>query len=595
MQMETKIAKVLDSDCRVVDLKRRKAVKYTATYLPGESRSIASHLSPLRSSSVMLGKRKKPDACKTKCRSCKLVTQRSVVHCYRNFMRSGLPERLMFYQNDEWVDHSFEIHALVKKELQDKKPYVDTSLSGYQLIFDFLHMVQLDIKTGVEQPIAWIDEKGRCFFPEIYADDDEHDCDQVGATEVLSHGPQEIKLQIDIDLNGISGSKLTEYCGESNPLVQRIKVGQEPYCTQFDAEVGDSSDAVSDSKAHGENGLNVQFHEKLGKEIDPMLRNLDSETVREILLRGMNSVAAVNVTDIRCISGSTLQGRKELFQKQIEITRKYRGDANVCYAWLASSKEALSGITKYGLGHFELPNIKSCYGLGLYLMAENCSNISSNYCDADENGLMHMVLCRVIMGKMELIPSGSKQFHPGSEIFDNGVDDLQNPRHYIVWSMNINTHIYPEYVVSFKVSSNIEGCLTGHERNFDISGVAICPESPKRQSDFVAFPVDAGSDFSSNLTSAGSKERASSLSLSSPKTPKSPWMPFPMLFSAISDKVSPADMNLVTWNYDLFRVCIFSYLLESMIAYAFHFIELSILIATFPSNFYFCIFAFLRR
>lgn len=68
-----------------------------------------------------------------------------------------------------------------------------------------------------------------------------------------------------------------------------------------------------------------------------------------------------------------------------------------------------------------------------------------------------MVLCRVIMGNMEVVLPGSKQFHPSSESFDSGVDDPENPRHYIVWSMNINTHIYPEYVVSFKVPANREG------------------------------------------------------------------------------------------------------------------------------------------
>lgn len=68
-----------------------------------------------------------------------------------------------------------------------------------------------------------------------------------------------------------------------------------------------------------------------------------------------------------------------------------------------------------------------------------------------------MVLCRVIMGNMEPLFPGTKQFHPSSEDFDSGVDDLQNPRHYIVWNMNMNTHIFPEFVVSFKFSSNVEG------------------------------------------------------------------------------------------------------------------------------------------
>lgn len=82
---------------------------------------------------------------------------------------------------------------------------------------------------------------------------------------------------------------------------------------------------------------------------------------------------------------------------------------------------------------------------------------SASYCDVDENGVRHMLFCRVIMGNMELIHRGSKQFHPGSKEYDSGVDDLQDPKNYIIWNMNMNTHLYPEFVVSFKVSSNTEG------------------------------------------------------------------------------------------------------------------------------------------
>ena len=82
---------------------------------------------------------------------------------------------------------------------------------------------------------------------------------------------------------------------------------------------------------------------------------------------------------------------------------------------------------------------------------------SANYCDVDENGVQYMILCRVIMGKMERLCPGSRQCLPSSVDVDNGVDDLQHPKYYIIWNMNINTHIYPEFVVSFKVSSNAKG------------------------------------------------------------------------------------------------------------------------------------------
>ena len=59
------------------------------------------------------------------------------------------------------------------------------------------------------------------------------------------------------------------------------------------------------------------------------------------------------------------------------------------------------------------------------------------------------------MGNMEPVHPGSRQCHPSSEDFDSGVDDLLNPKHYIIWDMNMNTHIHPEYVVSFKVSPRV--------------------------------------------------------------------------------------------------------------------------------------------
>lgn len=62
-----------------------------------------------------------------------------------------------------------------------------------------------------------------------------------------------------------------------------------------------------------------------------------------------------------------------------------------------------------------------------------------------------MVLCQVIAGASELVKPPSEQFHPSSEHFDTGVDDLHAPKRLIVWSTHMNTHILPLYVVSFKL------------------------------------------------------------------------------------------------------------------------------------------------
>lgn len=75
----------------------------------------------------------------------------------------------------------------------------------------------------------------------------------------------------------------------------------------------------------------------------------------------------------------------------------------------------------------------------------------------DDNGVQHLVFCRVILGNLELLHPGSRQFHPSSKDFDSGVDNLTKPTYYVVWRMNMNTHIYPESVVSFKAAPNPKG------------------------------------------------------------------------------------------------------------------------------------------
>lgn len=67
----------------------------------------------------------------------------------------------------------------------------------------------------------------------------------------------------------------------------------------------------------------------------------------------------------------------------------------------------------------------------------------------DEDRLRHVLLCRVLLGRTELVRPGSGQSYPSSEEFDSGVDNLLSPKKYIVWSTHMNTHILPEFVISF--------------------------------------------------------------------------------------------------------------------------------------------------
>jgi len=61
------------------------------------------------------------------------------------------------------------------------------------------------------------------------------------------------------------------------------------------------------------------------------------------------------------------------------------------------------------------------------------------------------------MGNMELLRPDSDQVRSNGSEYDNGVDNSQCPKYYVVWNMNMNTHIYPELVVSFKFPLEAEG------------------------------------------------------------------------------------------------------------------------------------------
>ncbi|KAL8138737.1 hypothetical protein V2J09_004738 [Rumex salicifolius] len=548
--MDVKSAKAWGRLQTVAAVRRGKSAKY-ATQPVRSSHTVFPQISALKAPSVKLGKRKKPDACQLKCRSCKYASQRSLYRSYSNFMKSGLPCRLMCYMSDEWVDLPSEFISLVKKDFELKKGATEVILNGRHLLLDFLHKILLDVKTGTEQPMAWIDKAGNCFFPEVFVSDGpqsqplENKEDSSGVYGGC--GQHEITVQIDIELNGTNDEEPVEYCGESNPSIKRVKNGQNH--AGLDAEGEDSCDRVSDMKAN--DGFQVTAQLKKNFEIE--LKALASEEVMDMFLEGMNSTVGIDVANISPSKGSMVQGRKELFQKQVEITKKYRGFANVRYAWLALSKEALSSVMTYGLGHLGLLTLESSYGIGVHLVAANCSDASVKYCKTDENGVKYMILCRVILGNMELVQSGSKQFHPSSESFDSGVDDVQNPKYHVVWTMNMNTHIYPDYVVSFKVSSEQTGC-TDRKDELKIAGVNTDKQSPEGEyGSFTSTTKNMGSSHHSHLTSEGSKERVTDLNSTPARTPKSQWMSFPMLFTAIQDKVPSDDMRIIFAHYEQFR------------------------------------------
>ncbi|XP_013731575.2 inactive poly [ADP-ribose] polymerase RCD1 isoform X1 [Brassica napus] len=517
--METKIVKVLDSRREDGSGKKRKRAASYAAYVTGVSCANLQDVPPPNPQSQVPDKRRKLEG------AYENLSGKSLVRYYSYFKKTGIAKRVMIYEKGDWNDLPDPVICAIRNELNEKRAAIEFEWCGQHFLLDFLHMHRLDLETGAKTPLAWIDIGGKCFFPEIYESDERNDCCNHKCVEYSKqYVPHDIKLRLEIDVNAGEPRLNLEECSDESgdsmdddPAEDSCSRRIEPAVSKWDET---DAIAVSGVKPAGAEGL-------------------DKDAVKKMFAVGTASLGHVAVLDVGRFSSEIAEARLELFQKQVEITKKHRGDANVRYAWLPAKREVLSGIMMQGLGVGGAFIRKSMYGVGIHLTAADCPYFSARYCDIDENGVRYMVLCRIIMGNMELLRGDKAQFFSGGEEYDNGVDDVENPKNYIVWNINMNTHIFPEYVVRFKLSvpHNAEGDMVARHDN---SGVTL--EGPK---DLPPPQVD------SNGPERGSGS-ANSVGSSTTK-PKSPWMPFPTLFAAISPKIAEKDMCFINADYQQLR------------------------------------------
>ncbi|KAJ0241214.1 inactive poly [Hirschfeldia incana] len=196
--------------------------------------------------------------------------------------------------------------------------------------------------------------------------------------------------------------------------------------------------------------------------------NREYDVVKNCFLSGMSLHAAAETTvvSVRKASTQRITAKAKLaasFVFREAMKRKNGGDANVRYGWYSGSKEEIERIVSYGFSGREIERFEKddrSHGVGIQFLHHTCSLAAAVLGEADEEGIQHLLLCRLILGKPERIVSGSKQSHPSSSEYDCGVDNLENPRKYVIWSCNMNSYILPSHVVSFK-SPRLRGLSRG--------------------------------------------------------------------------------------------------------------------------------------
>ncbi|XP_058723513.1 probable inactive poly [ADP-ribose] polymerase SRO4 [Vicia villosa] len=85
-------------------------------------------------------------------------------------------------------------------------------------------------------------------------------------------------------------------------------------------------------------------------------------------------------------------------------------------------------------------------------------------CFVGRDGVRHLILCRVILGRTQIVKPDTKQCYPSCEDYDSGVDSFSAPTKYVIWSSRINTHVWPAYVINFRVPSFKGGSNPIHQR-----------------------------------------------------------------------------------------------------------------------------------
>jgi hypothetical protein len=268
---------------------------------------------------------------------------RQIMQGYQNFMSSAPPKRILLRQGGDWKDFPEKFVKLAQVDFRARKTITETGYNNQLFLLDFVHMTFTGLKTGLQRPIAWVDENGKGYFPETFIQDQKlfrkKDIGN-GNHEYVSiepNGPQEINGQLPSESSAESSNFDSSTEGVSSP--KRVRAERSTIGNNY----GDAKEAI---------GENDPCLLPTGFSLPPQPDDVSelsrgqhtSEAVEKLLLQGMGGV--IGPKDIIGIYRTPVlddhgEARFELFQKQVHVVGHRRGNANVRYAWLACSKSTV--------------------------------------------------------------------------------------------------------------------------------------------------------------------------------------------------------------------------------------------------------------
>lgn len=166
---------------------------------------------------------------------------------------------------------------------------------------------------------------------------------------------------------------------------------------------------------------------------------------------GVNSPLTLRPITVTCVyKVRAPEERIKAYNSAVSDRQKIRGNANERLAWHGAPFGSLEHIVLTGFKLSPQSRNGRLYGQGIYFAPERRAYTSAEFAVPDENGEKHMLLCRVIVGAMEVVPFESVQRRPSNSKFDTGTDNANEPTRYVVWEDDVNEHVLPTHIVTFK-------------------------------------------------------------------------------------------------------------------------------------------------
>ncbi|CAI8599944.1 unnamed protein product [Vicia faba] len=311
----------------------------------------------------------------------------------------------MFFKNRLWNDFKGEVLESLRYGFASGKTIVPLKIEGLNYAFDFVRMLQVHIQTKNHRSIAWVDENCKPFFPGKFID-----CDfsKVAQTNDADRNAKK-KLHSDND--------------------------------------DDDDDVVIIGVKHESKFPNTRLLSKTEKTY-LYIKSLFMNNVGHI----DPNACIISIHDLH-YSSPIARARWSVFEKQVEITEAARGNANVVYSWYAAPAEKVVSIFRNG---FKLirnyPQVRPSIGAGIFLANLESPQHSGMQHQVEKDEEKYLVLCRIVLGRMERVDLETHQTHLSNNDYDTGCDDPKNPHWYVVWGNDMNKRVLPVCVITCKTS-----------------------------------------------------------------------------------------------------------------------------------------------